>query len=272
VTKFIPFSLLILKTSLIALILTRILVFLRLSKIELIVRTIISLTPLFSSQEIQEAISNLKANSAPGPDGLTALFYQKYWDIIGPDIVNYILDILNNEGSISDINHTYISLIPKIPSPTKPEEFRPISLCNVILKIITKTMANRIKQILPHIVHDNQSAFLPGRLITDNSLIVFETLNYIKKPRKKNFGYVAIKLDIAKAYDSLEWHFIHNTLIAMGFPSNLIRVIMLCITSVSFSILINGQSTDPFHPKRGIRQGTPSPLISLFYVLRSFLV
>lgn len=65
-------------------------------------------------------------------------------------------------------------------------------------------MANRIKQILPHIVHENQSAFLPGRLITDNSLLVFETLNYINKPRKKNFGYVGIKLDIAKTYDSLE--------------------------------------------------------------------
>jgi len=216
----------------------------------------------FSAQEVQEAISNLKANSAPGPDGLTALFYQKYWEIIGPDVLNYTLNILNNEGSINDINHTYISLIPKVPSPSKPEEFRPISLCNVILKIITKTMANRIKKILPHIVHDNQSAFLPGRLITDNSLIVFETLNYINKPRKKNFGHVGIKLDIAKAYDSLEWHFILNTLTAMGFPHTLIKTIMLCISTVSFSILINGQPTDPFHPKRGIRQGDPlSPYI-----------
>jgi len=85
-----------------------------------------------------------------------------------------------------------------------PFEFRPISLCNVILKIITKTLANRIKQVLPNIINDQQSAFLPGRLITDNSLIVFETFHYINKPRKKNNGFVGIKLDIAKAYDNLE--------------------------------------------------------------------
>lgn len=151
-----------------------------------------------------EAIKNLKANSAPEPDGFTALFYQKYWSTIGPDILDFVLNILNNDGDTKTINHTYISLIPKVFSPTKPEDYRPISLCNVLLKIITKTLANMINQILPNIIHENQSAFLPGRLITDNSLIVFETLNYINKTRKKNKGFVGIKLDIAKAYDSLE--------------------------------------------------------------------
>jgi hypothetical protein len=109
------------------------------------------------------------------------------------------LNILNNHGSLKYINHTYISLIPKVKS-----DFRPISLCNVILKIITKTLANRIKQILPNIITDQQSTF-PERLFTDNSLIVFETFHYINKPRKKNNGFVGIKLDIAKAYDNLEW-------------------------------------------------------------------
>jgi hypothetical protein len=150
------------------------------------------------------AIKNLKANSAPGTDGLSALFYQTYWEVIGPNIIDFVLNILNNEGYVQNINHTFISLIPKNNSPNTPSDFRPISLCNVILKIITKTLANRIKKILPHIVHDYQSAFLPGRLITDNSLIVFEAFQYIKKPRKKNNGFVGIKLDIAKAYDSLE--------------------------------------------------------------------
>lgn len=216
----------------------------------------------FTALEIKEAIRNLKANSAPGPDGLTALFYQQYWDIIGSDIIEYTLNILNNEGDIKDINHTYISLIPKIKTPSKPEEFRPISLCNVLLKIITKTLANRIKVILPNIVYENQSAFLLVRLITDNSLIAFESFNYINKPRKHNNGFVGIKLDIAKAYDSLEWNFINNTLQAIGFPPNLVKTIMLCISSVTFSVLINGQPTDPFQPKRGIRQGDPlSPYI-----------
>jgi len=183
----------------------------------------------FTAQDVQEAIRNLKANSAPGLDGLSALFYQKYWDIIGGEIIEYILNILNNERSTHLINHSFISLIPKINSPTTPSDFRLISLCNVILKIITKSIANGIKQILPKITKEFQSAFVPGRLITENSLIDFETLHYIRKRRTKNNGYVGIKLDVAKSYDSLEWDFIENTMTAMGFPNNLIKVIMLCL-------------------------------------------
>lgn len=119
------------------------------------------LNAVFTAIEVQEAIRNLKANSAPGPDGLTNLFYQKYWNIIGEDLMDYILNILNNKGNMETINHTFISLIPKSNSPFTPSDFRPISLCNVIIKIITKTIANRIKYILPNITNDFQSAFVP---------------------------------------------------------------------------------------------------------------
>lgn len=162
------------------------------------------LNSIYTEKEVHDTIKSLKSNSAPGPDGISALFYQKYWDIIGNDILDFVLNILNNGGNIANINHTLICLIPKINSPNFPSDFRPISLCNVILKIVTKTIANRIKQILPNIINEFQSAFLPGRLISDNSLIAFETFHYIRKPRKKNNGHVGIKLDVAKAYDSLE--------------------------------------------------------------------
>jgi len=109
----------------------------------------------FSAKEVSGAVRNLKSNSAPGPYGISTFFYHRYWDIIGPDILNYVLNILNNNGSLNHINHTFINLIPKVSSPTTSYEFMPISLCNVIMKIVTKTMANMIKQILPNIINEN---------------------------------------------------------------------------------------------------------------------
>lgn len=113
----------------------------------------------FSTMEVIEAIKSLKSNSAPGPDGLTTHFYQHYWDTIENDILDFALNILNNDGNPNDINHTFISLIPKGNNPIFPSDFRPISLCNVLLKVITKTLANRVKRILPNIINDNQSVF-----------------------------------------------------------------------------------------------------------------
>jgi hypothetical protein len=126
-----------------------------------------------------------------------------------------------------------------------------------MLKIITKTIANRIKEILPDIISPQQSAFLPGRLIFDNTLITFETFHYLKHNTNKRKCYVGIKLDMAEAYDRLEWDFIHATLTTMGFPNNLVQTIMKCVSSVSFSILVNGQPSQSFKPNRGIRQGDP---------------
>jgi len=164
----------------------------------------------YIAKEVYEAIKDIKSNGAPGSDDLSALFYHQYWIIIGPNILEYALNILKNEGITANISHTLICLIPKINSHTLPYEFRPISLCNVIMKIITKTLANRVKLVLPNIINEYQSAFLPRILITDNSLIAFESFQYTNKTRKKNNGFVGIKFDIAKAYDNLEWDFIEE--------------------------------------------------------------
>jgi hypothetical protein len=211
----------------------------------------------FTAAEVSYATHQLKSNTALGPDGLNAKFYQTYWDTIGEDITQTALSILNNGGSPETLNNTYICLIPKNKNPTTPADFRPIALCNVILKIITKTIANRIKNILPEVISPQQSAFLPGRQITDNTLLAFETFHHLKHNRNKKKGFVGIKLDMAKAYDRLEWNFIENTLTTMGFPSRLVQTIMYCVNTVSFSILVNGQPSPSFKPQRGIRQGDP---------------
>ena len=112
-----------------------------------------------------------------------------------------MLDFLNNGTMLLEINYTHIVLIPKIKKPKRIFYYRTISLCNVIYKIISKVLANRLKLILPRLISSNQSAFVPGKLITDNVLEAYETLHsmYCRRIGKK--GSMALKLDISKAYD-----------------------------------------------------------------------
>jgi hypothetical protein len=120
------------------------------------------------------------------------------------DFTKAVLTCLNSEKILKAINHTYITLIPKVKNPEDVKEFHPISLCNVIYKIISKVLANRLKCILPQIVSESQSAFVLGRLITNNILVTFETLHHMHHQKKRKFGSMAFKLDISKAYDQVE--------------------------------------------------------------------
>lgn len=134
------------------------------------------------------------------------------------------------------------------------------------MKIITKVIANRVKQTLPEVIDMEQSAFVQGRLITDNALIAMECFHWLKKKRKGKKGVMALKLDMSKAYDRLEWSFVEQVLKSMCFPLRMVELIMKCITTVSYQILINGQPSSPFTPERGLRQGDHSHPICLFYV------
>ena len=211
----------------------------------------------FSDIEVFEAIKQMKSIAAPGPDGLNALFYQSYWHIIGGDITNYVLNILNQKGDPGNINQTFLCLIPKIKDPKLPSDYRLIALCNVLLKIVTKTIANRIKKIIPTIISSHQSAFIPERLISETTILAYEAFHFLKTHETKKKGVVGIKLDMEKAYDRVEWNFLEATLLTMRFPINLVNTIMLCVRSVSLSVLINGSPSKKIYPKRGIRQGDP---------------
>ena len=134
----------------------------------------------YSVGEVEKVIKDMAPLKAPGPNRMPPLFYHTYWSDIGMDITQAVLSCLNSGSSLKSINHTFITLIPKVKNPERVSEFRPISLCNVIYKIISKVLANRLKPILNDIISESQSAFIADRLITDNVLIAFESLHHMK--------------------------------------------------------------------------------------------
>ena len=132
------------------------------------------LTAPYKAEEVELAIKEMAPLKAPGPDGMPPLFYQTYWTEVGMDITQAVLSCLNSGSILKFINHTFITLIPKVKNPERVSEFRPISLCNVIYKVVSKVIANRLKPLLNSIISETQSAFVADRLITDNVLIAFE--------------------------------------------------------------------------------------------------
>ena len=134
----------------------------------------------FEVSKVQFALKQMDSDTAPGRDGLPPMFYKKFWSKIGHDISGAILAVLNSGTIPNDLNHTFITLIPKIHSPRRVTEFRPISLSNVLYKLVAKVLANRLKPLLPKLISEKQSAFMSERLITDNILIAHETLHYLR--------------------------------------------------------------------------------------------
>lgn len=141
---------------------------------------------------------------------------------------------------LNEINETYISLILKTKNASQVGDFQLISLCNVIYKIISKVLVNRLKSILPNIIFPNQSDFIPNRLISDNVLGAFETLHTLSNRNLRRERYKALKLDMSKAYNRVKWSFLEAVMTKMGFDSKWINLIMSCINSISSSLLVNG--------------------------------
>ena len=188
----------------------------------------------------------------PGPEGMNPLFFQHFWHIVGHDVSCAVIDCLNSRKILSTINLTHITLIPKRKNPEYMAHFRPISLCNVIFKIVSKVLANKLKKILGMIISECQSALLPERVITDNILISFETLHYMKTKRWGTSTQMTFKLDISKAYDRVEWDYLKALMLKMGFHPQWVNLIMAGISSISYSVIVNGEASGFIKPSRGI--------------------
>ncbi|XP_057796787.1 uncharacterized protein LOC131012797 [Salvia miltiorrhiza] len=215
------------------------------------------LTKSFQFEEFSSAVAQMHPDKSPGPDGFNPKFYQKFWNVVGEDVYRSCCDWLTTGTFPPTLNNTLVTLIPKVDSPTNMKELRPIALCNVVYKIISKVLCNRLKKVLPCLIDRSQSAFVEGRMIQDNILIAFEAIHSMKRKTRGKNGYLALKIDISKAYDRVDWNYLDAVLQRLGFCDKWLEWMRLCVRTVSYEILINSAAVSPIIPGRGLRQGDP---------------
>ena len=202
--------------------------------------------------EIKQTIYGMQNLKAPGPDGLPPLFYKKYWPIVGDAITKAIQSFFKTGHLLSEVNNSLIVLIPKIYTLSSINHFRPISLCSTVYKVIAKILVSRLCPLLDKLISPCQSAFIPGRWITENQLIVQEILHSFKR-RKVKGGFVAMKIDLQKAYDRVNWSFLRAVLKGFGFNAKFSNWLLQSVSTVSFFVLTNGGKSKSFLPTKGIR-------------------
>src|ERR1044072_6381284 len=207
-------------------------------------------------EEVWNALSHVGSLKAPGPDGFQPVFFKKYWNIVGDDLWKTVRDAFLYGTFDPALAQTLIVLIPKVDVPSSFKEFCPISLCNVAYKLITKVVVNRLRPFLQDLIGPLQNSFIPGRGTVDNAIVLQEIIHHMKRGKNKNKNII-FKLDLEKAYDSVSWEFLRDTLLFFGFPQTTIELIMFCVSSSSLTLLWNGTRLEPFSSSRGLRQGDP---------------
>lgn len=159
-------------------------------------------------------------------------FYKKCWKIVKSEIIQIVRRFFETGEIDTELKNTNIALIPKKQQPVFMTDLHLISLCNVVYKIISKMLVNRLNQIIDPIISDTQSAFIPGRLIPDNIMVGFEVMHYMEMKSSGKDSWMALKLDMYKAYDRVESRFLEVVLSKMGFENKFTQLFMKCMSSV----------------------------------------
>ena len=214
-----------------------------------------SLEGEISLEEAYYALQNMKNGKSPGSDGFSAEFFKFFWQELGL----FVVKALNESYKDGELSSTQKEgLITCIPKGDKPKEYiknwRPISMLNVIYKIGSACIANRIKDILPTLINEDQTGFVKNRYLGDNIRLIYDMIDYLNF---KNLPGLLLCLDFEKAFDSLDWNFMFKVLQAFGFGDGICRWISTFYKNIKSTILVNGQYTEWFSIERGCRQGDP---------------
>lgn len=213
-----------------------------------------------TEDEAKKVMLEMPVDRAPGPDGFGAAFYRRCWNIVKDDVVAALNLVFNaNSQHLHLLNTASIILLPKKDDPTQLADYRPISLIHSFIKLFTKVLATRLAARMNELVGPAQSAFIKSRRIQENFLYV---QGVVRKIHRAKCPAVLLKLDIAKAFDSVSWEFLIELLRHLGFGSKWRDCIAVLLGSSSTTVCINGQDTHRIRLARGLRQGDPlSPLL-----------
>ena len=208
----------------------------------------------FSKNEIWTAIFGLNSDKALEPDGFPLAFWSFSWDFVKNEVLGFFKEFHEHARFVKNLNATFLVLIPKKQTMEDFKDLRLISLVGGLYKILSKVLANRIKRVMDKVISKSQNAFIEGCQILDAVLIANEIVD--SSLRRKKCCLVC-KLDIEKTCDSISWEFLYQVLGRMGFGSRWLSWIKWCISTASFSVLINGSPAGFFPSSRDLRQGDP---------------
>ncbi|KAL8144739.1 hypothetical protein AgCh_003079 [Apium graveolens] len=170
----------------------------------------------------------------PSPDGMTPGFYQEHWKIVDPDVIHTVKEFVDKGTNPKGLNETIVVLVPNKKCPTKMTKLQYVSLCNILVKLITKVTVNKMKGLLESIISKNQSAFIPDRLISDNIMISYDDMHYLKREERGINDFISLKLDMSKAFERNEWKYVKAILLQIDFNEIWVHLILQHVNTVSY--------------------------------------